>query len=100
MSYMTARRLSIGVLLTSAVALAIVQADLIVVTAVVLVGALILVALLSPRAPWWGDQARELFTDRERMRRETRRDLIYFGVFLLIAVVVGAVVGYLQAAGS
>jgi hypothetical protein len=99
-SYLTAWRLGIGVLLISVVALAALQADLLLVTAFVLIGALVLCALMWPRAPWWGDHARELFADHERVRRETRRDLIYFGIFLFIVVVVGAMFGFIQAAGG
>jgi hypothetical protein len=91
--YLTAWRIGIGTILAVVLALALINADLGLVVMVVLAAAAVLTVALWPRAPWWGDKPMSLFRDQERMRRETRRDVAFFGVVLYIAAVAGAVRG-------
>ena len=96
MSYLTGWRLGMGVFLSALVGLALLQIDLLIQLAFAVGGAGVMTVLLWPRAPWWGDRATAVLADPAFVRREGRRGLIAFGVFLAGAVGVGLVYGYLS----
>lgn len=95
MSYLAACWLAMAVLLSSIVGLALLQVDLLIQLAAMLLGAAAVTVLLWPRAPWWGTRALAALADQELMQRERRRGLVAFGMFLLGAVAIGFVVGFL-----
>jgi hypothetical protein len=95
MPYLLAFRLSMAALLTAAAVMGLLGVEFQVVVGVALVAAVLLLVVFYPRQRWWGTQALELLADHPRVRRETRRDLLYFVAFLVVLVIVGTVLGAL-----
>ena len=95
MPYLLAFRLSMAALLTAGAVMSWVGVDLPVVIGIALIAALAMLVVFYPRQPWWGTQAVELLADRPRVRRETRRDVLYFVAFLVALVIIGTVLGAL-----